>query len=82
MNARIFFEYAYLAIALYCAYEVYNLWGTADRTQWYIRLTNLVGCALFVVYGYLINSIPVILPNSFLIIVQIVYIWRELRKKK
>jgi len=55
----------------------------------YIRLTNLVGCALFVVYGYLINSIgylinsiPVILPNSFLIIVQIVYIWRELRKKK
>ena len=33
MNARIFFEYAYLAIALYCAYEVYNLWGTADRTQ-------------------------------------------------
>ena len=48
----------------------------------YIRLTNLVGCALFVVYGYLINSIPVILPNGFLIIVQIVYIWRELRKKK
>ena len=47
-----------------------------------IRLTHLVGCALFVVYGYLINSIPVILPNSFLIIVQIVYIWRELRKKK
>ena len=48
----------------------------------YIRLTNLVGRALFVIYGYLINSIPVILPNSFLIIVQIVYIWRELRKKK
>ena len=48
----------------------------------YIRISNLVGCALFVVYGFLINSIPVILPNSFLIIVQIVYIWRELLKKK
>ncbi|GJH40253.1 membrane protein [Capnocytophaga sp. HP1101] len=48
----------------------------------YIRLTNLVGCALFVVYGYFISSIPVILPNAFLVVVQIVYVWREIRKKK
>lgn len=48
----------------------------------YIRLTNLVGCALFVIYGYFIHSIPVILPNAFLVVVQIVYIWRELNKKK
>ena len=48
----------------------------------YLRLTNLVGCALFVIYGYFINSIPVILPNAFLVVVQIVYIWRELNKKK
>ena len=48
----------------------------------YIRLTNLVGCALFVSYGYFINSIPVILPNAFLVVVQVVYIWRELNKKK
>jgi len=41
-----------------------------------------VGCALFVIYGYFINSIPVILPNAFLVVVQIVYIWRELNKKK
>nr|WP_315011213.1 hypothetical protein [uncultured Capnocytophaga sp.] len=43
MNARIFFEYAYLAIALYCAYEVYNLWGTADRTQWYLYIVFALG---------------------------------------
>ena len=43
MNARIFFEYAYLAIALYCAYEVYNLWGTADRTQWYLYIAFALG---------------------------------------
>ena len=48
----------------------------------YIRLTNLVGCALFVIYGYFIHSIPVILPNAFLVVVQVVYIWRELNKKK
>ena len=48
----------------------------------YIRFTNLVGCALFVIYGYFINSIPMILPNAFLVVVQIVYIWRELNKKK
>ena len=48
----------------------------------YIRLTNLVVCALFVIYGYFIHSIPVILPNAFLVVVQIVYIWRELNKKK
>ena len=48
----------------------------------YIRLTNLVGCALFVIYGHFIHSIPVILPNAFLVVVQIVYIWRELNKKK
>ena len=48
----------------------------------YIRITNLVGCALFVIYVYFINSITVILPNAFLVVVQIVYIWRELNKKK
>ena len=46
----------------------------------YIRLTNLVGCILFVIYSYCIMSIPVILPNAFLIIVQIVYIWKSTRK--
>ena len=110
MNARIFFEYAYLAIALYCAYEAYQLWNAAQGKPYmyiifaiaavamfwlrrqtrlkqtrkdnllYIRLTNLVGCILFVIYGYCIMSIPVILPNAFLIIVQIVYIWRSTQK--
>nr|WP_314559637.1 uroporphyrinogen decarboxylase [uncultured Capnocytophaga sp.] len=42
----------------------------------YIRLTNLVGCVLFVIFGCCINSIPVILPNAFLIIVQLVYLYK------
>lgn len=40
----------------------------------YIRLTNLVGCILFVIYGVLIDSIPIILPNAFLVFVQFFYI--------
>ncbi|MBO1884900.1 uroporphyrinogen decarboxylase [Capnocytophaga sp. Marseille-Q4570] len=47
----------------------------------YIRLTNLVGCLLFVWYGILINSIPVVLPNAFLVVVQIVYVMRATRVK-
>ena len=47
----------------------------------YIRLTNLVGCLLFVWYGILINSIPVVLPNAFLVVVQIVYVMRATRAK-
>ena len=27
MNGRIFFEYAYLVIAVYCGYEAYILWN-------------------------------------------------------
>ena len=48
----------------------------------YIRMTNLVGCILFVIYGAFIKSSPVMLPNSFLIVVQIVYLFRAWREKK
>lgn len=47
----------------------------------YIRLTNLVGSLLFVWYGILINSIPVVVPNAFLVVVQIVYVVRATRAK-
>ncbi|AWL78455.1 SemiSWEET family transporter [Capnocytophaga canimorsus] len=39
-----------------------------------IRLVNLVGCVLFVIYGIYINSIPIIVPNAFLIFVQLYYL--------
>lgn len=47
-----------------------------------IRLTNLVGCILFVIYGFFINSIPIILPNAFLIFVQIYFILLKRNEKK
>lgn len=40
----------------------------------HIRTINLVGCVLFVIYGILIKSIPVVLPNGILIFVQLYYL--------
>lgn len=48
----------------------------------YIRLTNLVGCILFVIYGVLIDSIPIILPNAFLVFVQVYYIFKTKQQKE
>lgn len=48
----------------------------------YIRITNLVGCILFVVYGFLIDSIPIILPNAFLVFVQVFYILKKGKESK
>lgn len=47
----------------------------------YIRLTNLIGCVLFVIYGCLIDSIPIVLPNAFLIFVQLFYIFKTKQQK-
>lgn len=40
-----------------------------------IRLVNLIGCLLFVVYGSLIDSIPVIITNVLISIFQIYYLF-------
>lgn len=48
----------------------------------YIRLTNLVGCVLFVIYGIFIKSIPIILPNGLLIFIQLYYILFKKEKNK
>ncbi|MFK8275246.1 SemiSWEET family transporter [Capnocytophaga cynodegmi] len=48
----------------------------------YIRFTNLVGCILFVIYGFLIDSIPIILPNAFLVFVQVFYILKKRKQEQ
>ncbi|WP_018674713.1 YgjV family protein [Riemerella columbina] len=40
-----------------------------------IRFVNLIGCLLFVVYGSLIDSIPVIITNVLISIFQIYYLF-------
>ena len=47
MNARIFFEYAYLAIALYCAYEAYQLWNAAQGKPYMYIIFAIAAVAMF-----------------------------------
>lgn len=40
-----------------------------------LRIVNGIGCALFVAYGYLIDSYPIIIPNVFIFFAQIYYLF-------
>lgn len=40
-----------------------------------LRMINGIGCVLFVIYGYFIDSWPVIIPNAFIFVVQIYYLF-------
>lgn len=40
-----------------------------------LRIINGIGCLLFVVYGYFIDSWPIIIPNVFIFLVQIYYLF-------
>ncbi|MDY5929887.1 MAG: YgjV family protein [Candidatus Onthovivens sp.] len=47
-----------------------------------IRIINIVGAVLFVIYGVLINSISTYILNSCLIIIHIIYLVKYLIDKK
>ncbi len=40
-----------------------------------LRLVNSVGCALFVLYGILLGSIPVILTNTAILFINLYYLF-------
>lgn len=35
-----------------------------------VRIINLIGCVLFVIYGYFADLMPVIIPNMILFFIQ------------
>lgn len=39
-----------------------------------LRLVNIIGCALFIWYGVMLNSIPIIITNCAILIVNIYYL--------
>lgn len=46
-----------------------------------IRLVNMFGAILFVIYGFLIgNKLPIIIPNVFIICIQFWYLF--IKKEK
>jgi len=40
-----------------------------------LRIVNSIGCALFVLYGILLPTIPVALTNGAIIGVNVYYLW-------
>lgn len=39
-----------------------------------LRMVNSVGCFLFIIYGILLSSVPVILTNVIIVIINIYYL--------
>lgn len=44
-----------------------------------IRKVNIIGAALFVIYGMLINALSVWLLNGVLLVIHIIYLTKEKR---
>lgn len=42
-----------------------------------VRIINIIGATLFVIYGLLINALSTWLLNGILIVIHIVYLLRE-----
>ncbi|EKF53890.1 hypothetical protein I215_15285 [Galbibacter marinus] len=42
-----------------------------------LRIVNSIGCALFVLYGILLPTIPVALTNGAIIAVNMYYLWSK-----
>ncbi len=42
-----------------------------------LRIFNSVGCLLFVIYGFLIGSYPVIITNTFIVGVNLYYLFKK-----
>lgn len=46
------------------------------RKMIYLRIVNTIGCAFFILYGILLGSIPVIITNVAIVIINIYYLTR------
>jgi len=42
-----------------------------------LRIINTIGCILFVVYGFMIHSWPIIITNAFITLVNLYYLLKN-----
>jgi uncharacterized protein with PQ loop repeat len=40
-----------------------------------LRIVNSIGCVAFIIYGLLIDSVPVMITNLFIVLFNIYYLW-------
>ena len=46
-----------------------------------LRFLNVVGCIIYIYYGILINSFSVLMLNTILLVVNVIYLLKKPRKK-
>lgn len=46
----------------------------------HLRITNMIGCAMFSTYGFIIGSLPVALMNAFIAVINIYYLTKMYRE--
>jgi len=42
-----------------------------------LRIINTIGCILFVIYGFMLNSWPIIITNAFITVVNLYYLFKS-----
>ena len=42
-----------------------------------LRIINTIGCILFVVYGFMLHSWPIIITNAFITVVNLYYLLKN-----
>lgn len=40
-----------------------------------LRIINTIACLMFVAYGFMLHSYPVIISNAFISLVNLYYLW-------
>lgn len=69
--------------------EIFGILGTifiiiafTQNGEKHIRILDMIGAILFIIYGFLINSFSTLLLNGILIVVQIYKLRLLIRKEK
>jgi hypothetical protein len=47
-----------------------------------LRVINIVGCGLFIWYGIMLNSVPIIITNAAIVLVNFYFIYQMKTKEK
>jgi hypothetical protein len=50
------------------------------KNMTYLRLVNTLGCMVFIAYGVLLPSIPIIITNAAIVIINSYYLLKDRKK--
>jgi len=50
------------------------------RKMLFLRIVNTVGCVFFIVYGMMLGSIPIILTNTAIVLINLYYLTKHTKQ--